>query len=336
MKLSVVIPAHNGERQLRRCLKTLATHTRQPDEIIVVDDASSDGSANLAREMGARVLSLPDGPSGPAFARNRGAEAASGDLVVFLDADVAVHPDTLALVEKYMMEHDEVAALFGSYDDAPRYRSTVSAYKNLLHHFVHQHGQREASTFWAGCGAIRRDVFLALGGFNESYARPSIEDIELGIRLRRAGYRVWLCPDVQVKHLKHWRLDSLLRSDIFERAIPWTRLIFASARLPSDLNLDAKSRLSALAAWALVVCPALGLVVPWAALGAFVALGMLGALNGELYVFFAQRGGRKLALGAFGLHTLYLLYSSLVFVGLLTWHLLQKTTGEIKHVRSAR
>ena len=286
--------------------------------------------------MSAHVLSLPDGPRGPAFARNRGVETASGDIIVFLDADVAVHSDTLSLVEKYVTEHGDVAALFGSYDNAPRYRSVVSAYKNLLHHFVHQHSKREASTFWAGCGAIRREVFLALGGFDESYARPSIEDIELGVRLRQAGYRVWLCRDVQVKHLKHWHLDSLLRSDIFERAIPWTRLIFSNAQLPSDLNLDRTNRLSALIAWALLVFPALGLVFPWASLGAFLALGVLGALNSDLYRFFAQRGGIRFAIGAFSLHALYLLYSSLVFGGLLAWHLLHKTAGEIKHVRSAR
>src|SRR4030067_1014894 len=128
MKLSIIIPAHDSERQLRRCLKALAASSRLPDEIIVVDDASSDGSANLAREVSARVLSLPGDPRVPAFARNRGAAIASGDIIVFLDADVAVHSDTLSLGEKYVTEHGDVAARFGSYDNAPRYRSVVSAY----------------------------------------------------------------------------------------------------------------------------------------------------------------------------------------------------------------
>ena len=63
----------------------------------------------------------------------------------------------------------------------------VSQYRNLLHHFVHQHGHAEASTFWAGCGAIRRAAFDAVGGFDAArFPRPSIEDIELGLSAPRA------------------------------------------------------------------------------------------------------------------------------------------------------
>jgi GT2 family glycosyltransferase len=259
------------------------------------------------------VVSLPDGPRGPAVARNRGAALAGGDALVFVDADVAVHSDSLARIERYLAEQPSLAALFGSYDADPPARGLVARYKNLLHHYVHQHGRREASTFWAGCGAVRRDVFVALGGFDESYGRPSIEDIDLGRRLRQAGYCVWLCPDVQVTHLKRWTLSSLLRSDICERAVPWTRLILRQRHLPADLNLDAKSRLSALAAWAALICLAIGLWSPRLWVGALLAVALLGGLNAGLYRFFARQGGIGFALGAAGLHGLYLLYSSLTF-----------------------
>ena len=83
----------------------------------------------------------------------------------------------------------------------------VSQYRNLLHHFVHQEGNPEASTFWAGCGAVRRAAFDAVAGYDEArFRRPSIEDIELGYRLRRAGYRIRLDRDLQCTHLKRWRL----------------------------------------------------------------------------------------------------------------------------------
>ena len=319
MKLSVVIPVHNGGDSLRRCLAALATSGRPPDEVVVVDDASADKSAEMAGSFGARVISLPGGPHGPAAARNRGAALAGGDVLVFVDADVAVHPDTLARIECYLAEQPSIAALFGSYDDNPPARGLVTRYKNLLHHYVHQHGRREAFTFWAGCGAMRRDVFIALGGFDESYGRPSIEDIDLGGRLRQAGCRVWLCPDVQVTHLKRWTLGSLLCSDIFERAIPWTRLILRRRHLPADLNLAAGSRLSALAAWAALICLALGFWSPWLWAGALPAVALLGALNAGLYRFFARQGGVRFALGAAGLHGLYLLYSSLAFALVAGW-----------------
>jgi GT2 family glycosyltransferase len=313
MRLSVIVPTHNGGEDLRRCLNALAASTRPPDEVIVVDDASTDGSGNLAQQHGTRVIRLDGSPHGPAFARNRGTETAQGDILVFCDADVAVHPHTLARVERYLVGHPEIGALFGSYDADPPARGLVSRYKNLLHHYVHQHGRREASTFWAGCGAIRREVFVSLGGFDEGYTRPAIEDIELGARLRRAGYRVWLCPDVQVTHLKRWTFASLLRSDVFDRAIPWTRLILRDTHLPADLNLDVRSRLSALAAWAALGSLILGFWSAWAWIGMLLGAVVLGVLNADLYRFFARKGRLGFAVGAIGLHVLYFLYSSLTF-----------------------
>jgi GT2 family glycosyltransferase len=321
LRLSVIIPVHNGGENLRRCLQGLAQSSRPVDEIIVVDDGSTDGSAALAAAAGAGVIALPAGPRGPAFARNRGVEAASGNLLVFIDADVVVHADTLARMEKVFEEKTDVAALFGSYDDKPPVRTAASLYKNLLHHHVHQHSGPEAGTFWAGCGAIRRSVFQTVGGFDESYRRPSIEDIDLGVRLRRGGQRILLCADIQATHLKHWTLGSLLRADIFSRAVPWTRLILREGKLPADLNLTWRSRVSALLAWVffwgVLAALMLGLPAPgWASmlvLAGGLAAALLVGLNADLMAFFYRRGGAFFAVKAVGLHTLYLLYSSLVF-----------------------
>ena len=114
----------------------------------------------------------------------------------------------------------------------------MSRFKNLLHHFTHQHSQGEASTFWVGCGAIRREVFGALGGFYGGYGRPAVADIELGMRLKEAGQRILLDPAIQVTHLKYWTLASLFKSDIFDRAVPWSRLILRQGRLPVTLNIE--------------------------------------------------------------------------------------------------
>ena len=314
MHLTVIIPVHNGGEDFRRCLVALSTSTRAPDEIIVVDDASTDGSAAVARAFTARVLPLTGGPYGPAVARNRGAALASGDVLVFIDADVAVHADTLAQMEQALTDHPEIAALFGSYDDRPSKPGLVTRYKNLQHHYVHQHGQREASTFWAGAGAVRRSVFADRGGFDERYTRPSIEDIEFGVRLKRAGHRIWLCKDIQVTHLKKWTLISWLRADIFGRAVPWTQLILATRSLPSDLNLDTKSRLSAVVAWGLVLSLAAGFWLPGLWIIAVACLVAMIALNRRLHVFYSQYGGLWFGAGAFSLNVLYYLYGSATFL----------------------
>jgi glycosyltransferase involved in cell wall biosynthesis len=324
MKLSVVIPVRNGGSDLRKCLEALTDSTRLPDELIVVDDASTDRSAQLASTFGVLVPSQSRQPIGPAKSRNRGAARAQGDILVFIDADVMVHRNTLAAIESHFIEHPEIAALFGSYDDDPPHHNWISLYKNLQHHFVHHHSKQEASSFWTGAGAIRREVFVKLGGFNEYYSQPSIEDIELGVRLKILGYQVRLCPDVRVTHLKRWNIFSLLRTDILDRAVPWTRLILATSQLPSDLNLDFKSRLSALCVWILLLLAGLGFWFPIAWFAGLSLLGLLVGTNFPLYRFFYERGGLWFAIAAIALHFLYFLYSSLTFGMIWVEHLFSR------------
>jgi GT2 family glycosyltransferase len=220
----------------------------------VCDDGSCDASGEIAASLAARVVRL-DTPSGPAAARNAGAREALHDTLVFLDGDVRAHPDTLSRLLA-PLEEPAVGAAFGSYDAAPTERTWVSLYKNLAHHFVHQRSSPEASTFWAGCGAVRREAFERVGGFDERYRHPSIEDVDLGQRLRAAGFRIRLVEEAQVTHLKRWTLASWLVSDLRDRAIPWGRLVRSGRPLPRDLNFRSADRLASAfvaVAWAATV-----------------------------------------------------------------------------------
>jgi GT2 family glycosyltransferase len=330
--VTVIVPAYNAAASLGRCLTALAASTRAPDEVIVVDDRSTDGTAELARELGARVIALPEALRGPAAARNHGARQARGELLVFVDADVAVYADALERIEDHLDQNPGVAALFGSYDDDPRETGLASRYKNLRHHHTHQSSRREAATFWAGCGAIRSSVFLAAGGFDERYRRPAIEDIELGARLLAAGWRVWSTPDVQAVHLKRWTLGSVIATDIFRRAVPWSRLIARTGMLPNDLNLSGSERVSAVCAWMLLLALVAGIWEPKALLGAVPAAGLLGLYNARLLGLFARCGGAFFTASAAGLHWLYYLYSSLTFALIagphLLWRCIAGTTGQ--------
>lgn len=323
--LSVVVPARNATAHLPRCLAALRASTGVPREVIVVDDASDDGgrTADVAREAGARLLSTPR-RGGPGAARNLGARAARAPILLFVDADVVVHDDTLLRVRNAFAADAGLAALFGSYDTRPADPGPVSQFKNLVHHHVHQHGARRASTFWAGCGAVRRELFLALGGFDESYARPSIEDIELGVRLVRAGHRVALDPDLQVTHLKRWTLSGLLRSDVLDRAVPWTRLILRERQLPADLNLKPGQRVAAGCAVLFVAALLLAPLRPLALLAGGLAIGLLVWLNRDLLRFFVrQRGLRFAALVALPLQVGYYLWSLLGLALGIASHLLR-------------
>jgi hypothetical protein len=314
---SVVVPVFQGAGPLARTLAALASSSVAPHEIIVVDDGSTDGSGEVARAAGARVVTVPHGPRGPAAARNLGAASATGSVLLFLDADVAVHADTIARVQSHFAAAPEASALFGSYDDRPAHGSLVSQYRNLLHHFVHQHARRDAWTFWAGCGAIRRDALAAIGGFDERFTRPSIEDIDLGGRLRRAGHRILLCPDIQVTHLKRWTFAAMVTTDVRDRAIPWTRALLAGPAVPADLNIDVRSRLSAAVAWLAVAAMLTAPVFGWWLTGtAAGAMSLLLLLNRQLYALLWRRGGLRLTSAGIGLHALYFLYSSAVFAAL--------------------
>lgn len=306
MLFSVVMPVYNGGPLLVQALEALEGSPFRDRELLVVDDGSVDDSVAIARRFAARVLET-GGRRGPAAARNLGAGAAVGEYLFFLDADCAIHPDALGLAARHLDRAPILDALFGSYDDQPAGEGLVSQFKNLQHHFVHQNGDEEAETFWSGCGAIRRSTFLELGGFDElRYRRPSVEDIELGYRLRSSGGRIRLAKDVQVKHLKRWSLGEFLKSELFDRGLPWAELLFERERTDSrELNLSLRSRLSVAATGLATVLLALSALRPALAVGAAVAGLLLLALNWDFYRFLAGKRGSWFAVRSIPLHALH-------------------------------
>jgi GT2 family glycosyltransferase len=310
--VSIVVPVYNGGQHFHRCLASLSQTTPPPAEIIVVADGESDGCWRLAESFATRVIGLPV-TGGPARARNQGARAANGDILLFIDSDVAVRADIVRQITAIFTDDPLLTALIGSYDDQPAETNFLSQYKNLLHHYVHQNGCEEGFTFWGACGAIRREIFLALEGFDESYREPSIEDIEFGYRLKQAGHKIRLAKEVQVTHLKRWRALSLLKTDFFHRALPWTELVLQARHLPDDLNLRRSGRLSALLACGLVSSV---LAAFWSrqalAIAALLALLLL-SINASLYLFFYRKRGAKFTLGAIPWHWFYFVYGALAF-----------------------
>jgi glycosyltransferase involved in cell wall biosynthesis len=309
---SVIVPVHHGGSGFRRCLLSLTALNLPPEEIIVVADGETDGSWRMAEEFGAQVLRISS-PVGPAGARNLGAHAAKGDILFFVDADVTIPRDATSQIATSFQGDPDLAAVFGSYDDEPSETNFLSQYKNLLHHYVHQTANKEASTFWAACGAIRREIFLAMGGFDERYRHPSIEDIELGYRLKRAGHRIQLLKGLQVKHLKRWSVESLLKADFFYRALPWTRLILKEGEFIDDLNLKISNRISVMLI--LLLCLSLlgALFMPRLLVFAMVFVMALLALNWHLYRFFYDKRGLLFALKTIPWHWFYFFYSGLAF-----------------------
>jgi len=251
--VSVVVPVFNGGKDFDRCLGAVFRTDWPAFECIVVDDASSDKlTAEIARRHGAHLVCMEQ-RCGPAVARNTGVSKARGEIIFFTDADVLLHPDAMGRAVTALESDPDLAAVFGSYDDTPGHGSFLSRYRNLYHHWNHQVGNEEASTFWTGCGAIRREVFLEMGGFSSNYTRPSIEDIELGYRLREAGYRIRLLKTMLGTHLKQWKFRDMLLTDVFRRGVPWTELLLRYRSAPADLNLNLRARAATVSAALLLV-----------------------------------------------------------------------------------
>jgi hypothetical protein len=159
---------------------------------------------------------------------------------------------------------------------------------------VHHEGAGVATTFWAGLGAVRRDALLAADGFDEErFPHASIEDIELGIRLHRAGARIMLDPAIQGKHLKVWTLTGMTSTDLFRRGVPWLRLMLEDGSHSTALNLGWRQRVATGASVTLVA----GLAKRNARLTAASAAVLL-ALDERFYrLLFRQRGIALVAIG---------------------------------------
>lgn len=231
--MSVIVPVYNGAATLQQCLDRVFSSGFSDLEVIVVLDGCTDASAKIASAYPCKVISLPEN-RGPGFARNAGVKRSSGQILYFLDSDVLIGPDLFTRLAEAFAAHPEYSAIFGSFEKGTGRENFVSVYKNLLHHYTHQHSNEEAFTFCSGLGAVRREAFVKIGGFDPKWW--FMEDIDLGYRLHRAGCRIWLNKDLFSVHLKRYSLASLVRSDVLGRAIPWTRLMLETRLFRNDLN----------------------------------------------------------------------------------------------------
>ncbi len=308
VRVSVIVPAHACAAQLEDTLGALMRSDlpRQAWQLIVVDDASPDNTPFVASRYADVLVRLPDRARGPAYARNRGAEVACGDLLLFLDADVRTRPDTLRALVEVLDCQPHVTAVFGSYDATPEAPGLVSQFRNLLHHWVHQQNPGESQTFWAGCGAVRRSAFLDAGMFNEwHYSQPQIEDIEFGYRLHERGRRIALHPEVQVTHLKRWTFWGMLRTDLKSRGIPWMWLLLQRGGMESAgvLNVRMSERISTALACTGALALFVGLLLSQPAWGAALWLFSWAGVAGQhwgFYRFLRAERGSLFALGSIG------------------------------------
>lgn len=224
IEISVVIPVYNEEENLGRCLEAVYQSKYPPCEVIVVDDCSTDNSLAVAERFPCRVVKLSQ-KHGAARAKNRGAEDARGDVIFFTDADILLEVDTLSLVVEDFAD-PQISGVVGLLDKEVRCSNFCSEYKNLWMHYTYARLPAYTGAFYTSAAAVRRNVFKENRGFNENYRGASVtEDAEFGQRLLTAGHRIYLDKRITVRHLKHYSLIELIKTDFWRSyGLTMTRL----------------------------------------------------------------------------------------------------------------
>jgi glycosyltransferase involved in cell wall biosynthesis len=210
VRVSLIIPAYNAQATIAECLDACANQSRPPDEVVVVDDGSTDGTKAVVSRY--PVTCLHQDQRGPAAARNLGAKSATGDILVFTDSDCVPEPAWIGRLIDAFSDGRTVAA-GGSYG----IRNASSLLARVVHEEIavrHARLPREVDFLGSFNVAYRRGAFLAAGGFDESFARASGEDNDLAYRLRDAGGVLRFVPEARVAHYHPAALWPYLRTQM--------------------------------------------------------------------------------------------------------------------------
>jgi glycosyltransferase involved in cell wall biosynthesis len=220
MLFSVIIPVYNSQATVKYCLDAVFALSGEGLEVIVVDDKSADCSVSIIQQYSCRLVSLP-GNMGSAAARNIGASQAKGDILVFIDSDVVIKPDSLAIIKRSFKEDGDAVAVTGILAKDCPHKDFFTQYKNLYMHYVFRGCSQYVDFLYGSIMAIKRASFLE---FNSRFER--VEDTELGVKYSKLNKKILLNKTLEVTHLKQYNFNRILSND-FRVPFVWVRIFFA-------------------------------------------------------------------------------------------------------------
>lgn len=220
MKASIIIPCYNASKTITQCLQAVTSQNDSDYEVIVVDDASTDETAQMAVKFPVRLLRQARN-QGAAAARNRGAREAKGEALVFTDSDCVPPEDWLKRIRDYFRD-PVIVSISGMY----RTENNHSSQARFIGYDIDFRLRQEpaaAAIFGTYNCAIRREIFFELGGFDEHFPGITLEDTDFGFRLgRRYPGRMRLAKDLFVGHYHRERLLPYLeRQYLLSRGRVW-------------------------------------------------------------------------------------------------------------------
>lgn len=298
--ISIIVPIYNSEAFLGHSLKALESLKAKEEEveIILVDDGSTDASLEVARRYPFQLFAGGEN-RGAAWARNLGARQAQGEILLFVDSDIVLPPDTIPIIHQILQEDQELVGFNGVYTKETPAAGFASQFKNLCWHYLSMSQTGNYSAFWSAILIIRRQVFLQAGGFNERF-QSTLEDVEFGMRLAQRGVKFRIDPRLQGIHLKEFTFWSLLRSD-FGRVYTLACLLLLKSKEETQLykkSIGVKGFLSSCVPGLVVLGLLLSPLSLYFLLLAMASLGLyLFACYPMLHFFFRERG-KLFGLGA--------------------------------------
>jgi glycosyltransferase involved in cell wall biosynthesis len=289
--LSIVIPLHNAEMTLAKCLNAIFSSSFHDFEVLVVDDCSTDNSLSIAESFPCKIMRL-NYNQGPSVARNRGAKDARGEVILFIDSDVVIQRDTLSLFVDSLKTYP---AVFGIYTQRPGTPNLLSLYQNFYAHKSIKETKELTSMLYSYCVAINRKVFNELGGFDQTWVRPTFEDVELGLRLTESGHQIYLNKNIEVVHYPNFNMHRFIKN-YFYKSLDLSKFMFGKGKttLNDEGWTNRKNLISLIAGILVIPSLILSLFSQWFIILFFVASLIFLATNIDFYGFILREKPRAL------------------------------------------
>lgn len=287
--VSIVVPNHNGARTLPLCLAALFAQTHRDIEVIVADDGSTDDSLSVARRWGATVVGT-GANGGCGVARNAGTARAAGEIIFYVDSDVALAPDAVATAVGVLAADPTVGAVCGVQDPEPLVDPTpIARYRGMQYHYWSISSRGNVSYLFPSLCAIPAAVHAEVGQFNPRLRQT--EEVDFGVRLNET-HQLLLDPSIRGRHAHDSSLRVLLRK-LFHRARLRVPLYAGTRGYATGFETRERIWSSLAAAASLPAFAATLLLGPWGLLApaALVAASVAG--DAGMYRFAARHAGPR-------------------------------------------
>ena len=222
MLFSIIIPAYNAEKTIKKCLDSVMKQDFSDFEVIVINDCSIDKTEQIVGQYKVRQVLL-ERNSGPAAARNRGIKEAKGEIVIFIDSDVAFKGNyALKRLAEVFKKKPEIDGVIMIKDKTPLNDGLTPLFWAYYKYYLWNQPGEFQSSFTTERSAVKKNIFERVGYFDEKYKKADVEDFEFGYRLNKAGFKIYITREIKVLH--HFETFKQSIKKTLKRSWQWIRL----------------------------------------------------------------------------------------------------------------